>query len=202
MLQRMQLRELNCCETGNDPATGRQAAIGQDFVYTWEPVREAATKRGLNLDSFITLPIAARLVDKHLSSPVMFWYAPLNDLFVVTVCSKRNVDFMNPLHALPGYAEYGQSFLRQHARPIVYWNGKTVFRIHPVDVDTPAAHLVADFGNLFGLTVAESDAEHYKEILKSPAEYFEYLAVPEAPEQHCNWNGKIFAIQHALCVME
>jgi hypothetical protein len=201
MLQRMQLREINCCETGSATATGRPAAIGQDFVYTWESVREAAMKRDINLDSFITMPIAARLVDKRLSSPVMFWYTPLNHLFVVTVCSKRKVDFMNPLHSLPGFAEYGRSFLRHHASPIVYWNGQTVFRIHAVDADTPAAHLVADFGNLFGLTVAESDAEFYEEFRGTPAEYFEYLSVPEAPEQHCNWNGKIFSIQHALCVM-
>ncbi len=202
MLQRMQLREINCCESGNDPGTGRKAAIGQDFVYKWERVKEAATKLDLNLDSFITMPIASRLVNKRLSSPVLFWYTPLNEQFVVTVCSKRKVTFMNPLHSLPGYTEYGQSFLRQHARPIIYWNGQQVFRIHAMDVDTPAVHLVADFGNLLGLTVAEADAADYEEINGSPVEYFEYFAVPESIEQHCNWNGKVFTVQHALCIMD
>ena len=203
MLQVVHFRDINCCESGYNPATGRQSLIGQDFVYKWDPVREYATRRGLNLDSFLVLPIAARLFEKKLLSSVLFWFTPMNDVFVVTVCSKRNVNFMNPLHSLTGYVEYGQNYLRPHARPFLYWNGENVLRIHPVlDMDTPPEYLVADFGNLFGLTVAESSPEQYREILENPVDYFDCLAVPEESEQVCDWNGKTSTIQHALCVIE
>ena len=201
MLQRLQLLDILCCQTGYNPATGRVTAIGDNFVYKWEPVREHATRLGLNLDSFLVLPIAARLSDKKLVSPVLFWFAPMNDVFVVTVTSKRKVNFMDPLHSLPGYAEYGEDYVRPYACPIVYWDGEKVIRTHSVSPNTSSGRLVADFGNLFGLTVAESSAEDYEDILENPVDYFEYLAVPEASEQVCNWNGKTFAVQHALCVM-
>lgn len=202
MLPRLRLQQVNCCEMGFNPSTGREGAIGQDFCYAWDRVKAVAIKREVNLDTYVSLPLVARLFEKKLSSPVAFWYTPLNDLFVITVCSKRNVDFMDPLHSLPGYAEYGQAYLRPIARPFVYWDGKTVYRLHPIGAETLGTNLVADFGNLFGLTVAESDADQYQEIRKNPTEYFEYAAVPEEPEQHCNWNGKNFVIQHALCVVE
>ena len=95
-MQVVYLRDISCCETGYNPATGRPSPIGQDFVYKWDPVREYAARRGFNLDSFLVLPIAARLFEKNLRSSVLFWFAPMNDVFVVTVCSRRNVDFMNP----------------------------------------------------------------------------------------------------------
>ena len=202
MLQRVRLADIICCQTGYNPATGRVSAIGKDFVYRWDPVRESAMQRGLNLDSFLLLPIAARLSEKKLRSPVLFWFTPMNDVFVVTVTSKRNVDFMDPFHSLPGYAEYGEDYMRPHSRPIVYWDGETVIRTHPVLDATTQGHLVADLGNLSGLTVAGSSAEQYKEILENPVDYFEYLAVPEASEQQvCNWNGTTFTVRHALCIV-
>ena len=202
MLPRVQLRDIICCQTGYNPTTGHRAAIGKDFVYRWEPVRVSAMQRGLNLDNFLVLPIAARLSDKKLRSPVLFWFTPMNDVFVVTVTSRRNVDFMDPLHSLPGYTQYGEDYLRPHARPIVYWNGVEPLRTHPMLGNAPGGFLVADFGNLFGLNVAESSAEQHREILENPVDYFEYVAIPDTPEQVCNWNGETFILQHALCAIE
>ncbi len=185
-----------------NPTTGQSSLIGADFVYDWERVRTYAKERRLNLDSFLVLPIAARLFEKKLRSAVMFWYTPLNNLFVITVCSGANVDFMNPLHDLPGYNEYGESFLRPHARPMVLWRSGMVHRIHFLLSNSESDRLVADFGNGFGLTVAPADDAWYEQVLETPQNHFGYLAVPEARRQNCEWNGRSFAIEHVLCVAE
>ncbi len=201
MLQRIKFTDLNFCKTGLNLATGSNDAIGQDFIFDWGIVREFSMGHGYNLDWFITPPIAWRLFEKRLLCSITFWYTPLNNHFVITVCSKRNVDFMNPLHGLPGYSEYGQSFLRQNARPIIYWDGHFVFRIHPIFPNTSSEYLVEDLGNLFALFVEESDQEQYNEILQNPVEYFDYLAVPVKEEQSYNWNGKLIKVKHILCEM-
>ena len=165
-------------------------------------MQEYSAEQGLNLDSFLVLPIAAQLDRKKLRSPVLFWYAPLNAHFVVTVTSRRNVDFMDPLHSLPGYAEYGTGYLRAQARPILYWTGDRVVRTHPsLGARTSSQWLVADFGNAFGLCVAEASRAMYESILKNPADHFDYLAVPQEREQVCRWKGRSFTVHHASCVV-
>lgn len=201
MLSKVKVSDLDCYEILYSATLGPIKAIGQDFVYNWQKVNEAAMKQNLNLDSYITLPIAARLIEKHLSSHVTFWYLSLQNLFIITVCSKRYMNFMNPLHSLHGYAEYGQSFLRQNARPIIYWDGKSVYRIHPVYGSTPTTNLITDFGSLFGLSVTDSNKEQYEEILTNPLDHFDYSAVPSEPGQTCHWNGKSFIIRHSLCLL-
>ena len=201
-LRQLHLRDIICCQTAYNMATGRDDPIGADFVYDWRSVQKYSAERGLNLDSFLVLPIAAQLERKKLRSPVLFWYSPLKTHFVVTVTSRRDVDFMNPLHSLPGYAEYGTGFLRAQARPLLYWTGDRVVRTHlMLGTSTSSQWLVADFGNAFGLSVAEASRALYESILENPACHFDYLAVPREREQVCSWDGRTFAVHHASCVV-
>ena len=163
-------------------------------------MRNYAIEHRLNLDSFLVLPIAERLFEKKLRSTIMFWYTPLNNLFVITVRSGANVNFMNPLYDLPGYTEYGESFLRPHARPMILWRSGMVYRTHFLQSNSGSVRLVADFGNGFGLAVASADDAWYEQVLETPQNHFEYLAVPEARRQNCDWNGRSFIIEHVLCV--
>ena len=202
MLQKFPLSKLICGRQAFNPATGQSSLIGADFVYDWERVRNYAREHRINLDSFLVLPIAARLFEKKLRSTSMFWYTPLNDLFVITVCSAANVDFMNPLHELPGYTEYGESFLRPHARPMVLWHGGVVYRTHLLLSNSASDRLVADFGNGFGLTVTPADATWYEQVLETPQDHFEYLAVPQTRRQNCDWNGRRFTMEHVLCMAD
>lgn len=199
----MSIRVFNIADShklGLHPFEDRENVIGQDFCYEWNRVRTAAKLLGHNLDSFLSLPIGSRLADKGLKTPVTFWFAPLNKLFVVTVCSKYKADFMNPLHSLPGYVEYGASYLRPTARPFLHYDGSRIIRVHLLESRPRGGHLVADFGNLFGLTVSESDEEQYNNIRSDPVEHFEYSAVPRDAEQNVSWKDRGFVLHHAFCM--
>ncbi len=124
-----------------------------------------------------------------------------NQILIVTVCSKRRADFMNPLHRMPGYMEYGAAYLRTTARPFLHYDGGRVIRLHVLDSPTTAKHLVADFGNLFGLTVAESNEDQYNKICSRPADHFEYSAVPQEAHENVSWKGQEFLLHHTLCVL-
>ncbi len=165
-------------------------------------VHQSAQKSGINLDSFLVVPIAFRFLEKALKAPVLFWYTPLNDSFIVTVCSKHDVNFMDLLHSLPGYIEYGQDYLKPNARFFLYWDGENLIRIHGlIGLDSSTDCLVADFGNMSGLHVASSDPETYQDIFESPMDYFEYLAVPEESAFVYLQNNKTVTVNHALLLM-
>ena len=190
-----------CRKLGLYPVADRQHAIGQDFCYDWNKVRTAAQLLCHNLDRFLSLPIASRLAQKGLKTPVTFWFTPLNQILIVTVCSTRKADFMNPLHRMAGYMEYGASYLRPTARPFLHYDGARVIRVHVLDSPSEAEHFVADFANLFGLTVAESDEDQYNDIRSHPADHFEYSAVSHEAHENVSWKGQDFLLHHALCVL-
>jgi hypothetical protein len=173
---------ISASEMGIYPASDRSDTIGHNFVYRWQLAQGGALKRGFNLDQFLTLPLVSRLTSKQLKTPVTFWYTPLGEFFVVTVCSSKEVDFFDPLHGLPGYAEYAGNYLRPIARPFLHWDGTRTIRVHALDVRPEARFLVADFGNGFGLTVSESDEATCLDIRQNPLAHFEYAAIPfESP---------------------
>lgn len=183
------------------PSSTQARVIGQDFCYDWQRVQEAAQKQGQNLDVYLTAPLAKRLTAKRLKTPVTFWYAPLGNLFVVTVCSTaRNVDFFDPLHGLRGYVEYCGNHLRPTAQPFLHWDGSRVIRVHALEGRVESSFLVADFGNGFGLTVSESDEATYRDIQDAPAEHFEYAAVPHASPVAITGTAEPLEVHHALCI--
>lgn len=182
------------------PNSTRDGGIGHDFCYDWQRVQEAAQKQDCNLDAFLTAPIAKRLMGKQLKTPVTFWYTPLGNLFVVTVCSTKSVDFFDPLHGMRGYVEYGGNHLRPTARPFLHWDGSRVIRVHALEATVVSPFLIADFGNGFGLTVSESDEDVYRQIQDDPAGYFEYAAVPSTSPIAIIESSEILEVHHALCV--
>ena len=195
------LDKARCLDFGLYPLQNRTEVIGQNFCYDWQRVQTAAKKAYLNLDHFLCLPIGSRLTEKGLKSPVTFWYTPLNKHFVITVCSKRKTDFFDPLHDLPGYMEYGGDYLRPTARPFLHWDGSRIVRVHAIESPYDSECLVADFWNLFGLTVSESGESQYNKIRSQPEDYFEYSAVPCETEEDLSWKGHKFTINHALCLL-
>lgn len=183
------------------PPSVHSDAIGGDFCYDWRKVQDAAKKRGCNLDVFLTAPLAKRLTDKRLKTPVSFWYTPLGNLFVVTVCSSKNVNFFDPLRSMPGYLEYGENHLRPTARPFLHWDGSHVIRVQALRASADSAFFVGDFGNGFGLTVAESGEESYRRIQDDPVAYFEYFAVPIVSPTEITWKANVVQVYYRLCVL-
>lgn len=190
-----------CRKLGLYPLSNPTEVVGHDFCYDWNRVRAAARKVNQNLEQFLSLPIGARLAEKGLRTPVTFWFTPLGQLFVVTVCSTRNVDFMTPLHSLSGYVEYGANHLRPTARPFLHYNDLRITRVHMLDAPPDSSFLVADFGNAFGLTVTGTENDQFNEIRQCPSDYFEYSAIPSESEENVSWNGREFVIHHALYVL-
>lgn len=188
---------VKCSQIGIYPDSTRSGVIGHDFCYDWQRVQEAAQQQGCNLDDFLVGPLAKRLTDKKLETPVTFWYAPLGGLFVVTVCSARNVNFFDPLHGLRGYVEYGGNHLRPSARPFLHWDGSRVLRVHSLEAAVESECLVADFGNGFGLIVSASDDESYRAIQDDPVGHFAYSAVPRTSPTTI---PPALEVHHALCI--
>ena len=193
------LLAVECSRIGIIPESTRAGVIGHDFCYDWQRVQGAAQERGCNLDTFLTAPLAKRLIGKQLKTPVTFWYAPLGNLFVVTVCCSKSVEFFDPLHGMPGYVECGGNYLRPTARPFLHWNGSRIYRVHALEAKVESPFLVADFGNGFGLTVSESHEEIYRQIQDDPAGHFEYAVVPNASPTTIMVSSEAFEIHHALC---
>ena len=179
------------------PENIRTNVVGHDFCYDWNTVKSAAAKQKCNLDYYLCAPLVKRLLAKSLKSPITFWYAPTGDRFVVTVYSSSNVDFFDPLHGMPGYVEYGGNYLRPSARPFMHWNGKNVFRVHPISAQPRGSFLIADFGNALGLNVSESNETTYSDISRNPAKHFDYLAIPHGEQSNSSAGG---AVQNVLCV--
>ncbi len=191
MLRQLHIRDLLC---GN---------VGDTFVYDWGPVEKHSAERGLNLEGFLVMPIADRLHRKKLRSPVLFWYAPLMPAsFVVTVTCRRAVDFMDPLHGLPGYRAFGSDLVPPIARPFLYWTGRDVIRTHPrLAGGNESPYLVDDFANGFGLTSGEVSKEWYESVRQNPADHFEYAAVPQVPDEFRVWKNRRVKLFHAVCII-
>lgn len=197
-LQSMPILEYK--QLGIYPDSTHARVIGHDFVYDWRRAEQEALKRNCNLDTYLTAPLANRLTTKNLRTPVTFWYAALNNLFFITVCSPRSVNFCDPLLGLHGYVEYGGNYLRPHAKPFLHWNGSQVIRTHTLESVTKSEFFISDFGSAFGLTVSECDEDLYSEIEQNPAEHFEYSAVPSISPTSVTASSEAFQVHHALCI--
>ena len=182
------------------PSSNHTKMTGHDFVYDWQKVQDAAREANQNLDCYLCLPIGARLAEKKPETPVTFWFAPMSQYFVVTVCSTKEVDFMNPLHGLKGYVQYGANYLRHDARPFLHYQDGCIIRVHMLDAQSYAQYLVADYGNASGLTVERTDERQFNEIGQSPLDHYEYSAVHSGYEDHVSWNDQDYIVRQEMCV--
>lgn len=173
-------------------------AGGPEFAFSWSKVREAAAALHYNFADYLCLPLGAKLAKKTPKSSVTLWFTPFNELFIISVHSKRKIDFLDPLHDMRGYVEYGSGYLKPNSRPFMHWDGSTIYRLHPVDGPVSGNELVEDFGSLFGLSTAEADSDVFQELLNNPSTNFDYAAVPQSPVRQYEFAGTRFNVSHVF----
>ncbi len=176
--------------------------IGDAYWFTWNEVLDAAREEAMNIDRFLTCRLSLFLTKKKPKSNILIFYTPTQDRFVVTVCSRRRVNFLDVLHStagMPGYMEYGQDYVPVTARPFLYYGGMEIFRVYDVDNPKPGAFYVSDFGNLFGLTTFTVSKDDYVRIKTDVQSHVEYSVVPQLPTEEVKHLGVSVLLQHAFC---
>ena len=186
---------------GFNPHTGNNSPFGSSFLFAWKPVFNAAEQAGTNIDTFLTRRLAKFLKKKKIKTSLLIFFAPLDDYFVLTICSKKSADFFGVLHSsagMPGYIEYGQEHIRANAKPFLYYAGLQIFRVYEVENPQPDNFYASDFGNQFGLTTSIVDEESHKDIMNNPTEYLDHCAVSTEPTTRFIDGGSEIVIQHAF----
>ena len=143
MLREFEIHISKVCKLGFDLETGKSKPIGEGYLFQWDAVLDAAKKQGCNLDTFLTLRLALFVTKKRPKSNILIFFTPTNDRFVLTVCSRRSVSFVDVLHStaeMPGYLEYGQDFVPPKARPFLFYTGMEIFRVYEVESPEPDAY--------------------------------------------------------------
>lgn len=180
---------------------GGKSPIGSAFWFSWAPVLTAAEKERTNLDMFLTRKLAEFLNDKKAKATLLIFYTPVDDRFVLTICSRKSPDFLKVLHStagMPGYLEYGQDYVPSTAKPFLYYAGLQIFRVYQVENPQADAFYVSDFGNLFGLITSVADEESYTDIKNNPTDYLDYCAVPTDPTTQLTTGDSNITIHHAF----
>lgn len=194
-LIKLDLTEL-CC-LGNDE--GRCVIISQNTYYVAVKVEAAAASQGNNIDRFFTKAILAGMAINRVKGPLVFWFAPLQGLFLLSFTDKRLKSKCWWRLDIPGYYEQGQAPLPQHAAPFIYYDGSNIYRIYPLPNDFETdKHYLSDFCGMGGLYVGETDEDMYEYVRTNPVEKYDYSIVPRENEEILTINGKKHVLLHAF----
>jgi hypothetical protein len=201
MLPILDIALSDLAETGFNPALGGESAIGDAFHFQWDTVIDAVVEKGWNLDHFLTARLLGLLARKKPKSSIIVFYAPAQNHFTLTICSRRNVDFFPALHmssGMPGYLEFGQNYVSEIAQPFILYSAMNCYRVYVVDRPDSNVRYISDFGNLFGLLTTEVEKETYNHLLADPSSSPDYSAVPQEPTTMINIDGRQHPLQHAF----
>jgi len=202
MLPIIEIHISKTCKLALNLRTGKRGPIGDSYWFEWDAVLDTLEKQKMNVDSFLTLRLAHFLTKKKPKSNILIFYAPTNDRFVLTVCSRRSGSFLDVLHStagMPGYLEYGQDHVPPIAHPFLFYTGREIYRVYEVGDPEPDAHYVCDFGNLFGLTTSPVAKEEYDGIRSDVESDLNYSPVPEEPVTEVEYSGTPIKYHHAFC---
>lgn len=184
-----------------NPNTGRNALVGDAYWFDWQSIMDAAVAKKENIDLFLTERLARFFSKKEIKSSVLFYYAPAQDRFVITVCSLRGVNLFDALHStsgMPGYLSYGQDYVPDNATPFFLYTDAKCFRLYPVDGPAEGAVYVSDFGNMFGLMIEETNRGNYEDMEANPEEFYDYAVVPTNPTTEIKSGDQNLVIHHVI----
>lgn len=201
MLPEFSVQISDIAEIGFNQSTGGNSPVGDAFWFSWEPVLSAAKKQGVNFDTYLTHRIGKFLNDKKTKTTLVIFYAPFNDRFCLTICSRNIPDFFKVLHSnsgMPGYLSYGEDYVTLNAKPFIYYMGLQVFRVYQAESPKNNTYYVSDFGNAFGLTTSPCDKETYSDINDHPVTYMDYSVVPNEPTTQITIDSKNVTVNHAF----
>lgn len=199
MIGSVTLRKAELFDVAFNLNTGRQAIVGQSHAFYWDRFVEACKAQDENIDDLLSHLLLAGFAEKSPKRKVLIWYEPFQDLFRLTASSRGQRVPCHWIAEFPAHMEFGQAYLREHAQPYVYWDGLSLFRVYERPSKHKAGgHLVSDFGNLSGLSVASADEETYNRIRNQKRENPDYSPVANVPEEIVSVGGRKLALSHAF----
>lgn len=118
---------------------------GIAYLFDFQKLTDAAKNERMNLDKFLTLKIGSLLIRKKLRSNVLLCYTLFDSQFMLTVCSKNNIDMSNIRTVLPRYLEGGRlSSLPTRAAPFIFYGGLQLYRLYSVREQPATGYYVCD----------------------------------------------------------
>jgi ADP-ribose pyrophosphatase YjhB (NUDIX family) len=183
---------------------------GQSFSYSVEPLKDAVLSAGENLDGFLTRRIAMGMKQKPTKRKVLFWYAVSAEDVLLTVTDIGFKTKCGWLKEIPGCYQSGKSPIQKTASPFIYWDGKSLHRVHPIPEmaepddafgEGPSGQnrfLVLDMGGVLGVVVTRTNEQSYMEIKNNRAAHWDYSVVPESGEETFSDAGKDYTVRHAF----
>lgn len=193
----LNLKEI--CHHSSNFLSGQAGIIGYTYAYDFAGLSKAAIEKGENLDGYLSKAILRGMSDHPVKSKLLFFYAPLVNLIFLSVTSSGSKARCDFLHDVKGYAEYGQEFVRDEAKPFMLWDGGNLHRLYqlPQEYDRDGFY-ISDLCSGFGLSVEETNEETYRLIAADRAGSYEYSVVPMQHEEIINYNNRKHLLLHSF----
>jgi hypothetical protein len=158
--------------------------IGHTLWFDREAVRQAGKAAGLNLDEYLTGLLASWFIKERVESSILAFFAGIPARLALSLCSTGPMDFLDaarPGAALPGCLELRHDFIPQTAAPFLLYDGRSVFRLHPIT--QPGAHrlLCLGFRRLLGEFLKQVDKTFYFRILNDKKPILTMASSPRTP---------------------
>lgn len=171
---------------------------GQSFAFRDEELKEVADQTKQNLDQLLSRHFACGFTSHPIKRQSLLWFGRRFDCVLITVSDSRGQLDPQWMRAVPGFFESGSDYVGRTDRPYGYWDGHNFHRIYPdVKISSSDRVLVSDFGNGFGWSVGESDAndiEAVSQLLSANPDSWEYSIVPKVHEE-------IVSINNSRCIL-
>ena len=190
------------CAPSYDFNQGRHTFIGYSFAYHLAPLREAAAKAKASLDHVISHCILAGVSAHPFRSKALFWYAPTNDMVIVTVCDVHQRLKPMWMNAIPGYFECGSDYVSGNSRPYLYWDGNNLTRVYLIsESPEPGQTYLCDLGALMGSLIGPGDEGAVERVKAGDPDFLEYSIVPDVAEEVVTVGGRKCVLCHAFCTV-
>jgi hypothetical protein len=202
MLPSLDLLLAEYCKIAFNYCLGLSMPIGHTLWFDREGVRQAGTAAGLNLDEYLTGLLAFLFIKERVESSILTFFAAIPTRLALSLCSPASMTFLpadRPNAALPGCLDLRHDFIPQTAAPFLLYDGRSVFRLHPVTEPERTAFYVWDFGDCLGNVLKEVDKGFYFRALNDKNSYFDYGVVPKNPLTTINHPDGAITVHHAWC---
>jgi len=204
MLPTIVVRLADFCKIGFNYCLGVALPIGKNFWFDWNKVYTAAQKMHLNLDEWVTGRLAYFLKEKQPKSKILIFYGAIENRFVLSVCSRRHVNFIPAFREtadMPGYCQVRHDFLIQTAQPFLLYDGATLIRLYPLALPDQRLFFLCNFGNQRGNLFEKADKKFYFRLLNHKDRYFDLAPVPKLPVSELSFLNRSLVIAHAFCTI-
>lgn len=184
---------------GNSMAQ-KNSIYGWGYAIRTEDAIRSARSHKMNLDDYLTAQMAIFLNElSGRKSPVLIWYANVQDLILPFITSRRECGYMSVDNSFDGHSS---AYLSPNAEPFMYYDGNRVYRVYfrhsGIANDE---NLLFDLGTLFPLRTGNSEGWRYNEIIESPLDdrNIYYSAIVQERDFIAEWQGKKVAVERAFC---